>query len=65
MATVLSCGAGFISLGTLAAIFAFLLILAMPLFLDGQWGQILSMTWRPYQGHYGILPMLAGSVRSW
>lgn len=62
MATVLSCGAGFISLGTLAAIFAFLLILAMPLFLDGQWGQILSMTWRPYQGHYGILPMLAGSL---
>ena len=56
------CGAGFISLGTLVAIFAFLLILAMPLFLEGQWGQILSMTWRPYQGHYGILPMLAGSL---
>jgi ABC-type phosphate transport system permease subunit len=58
----LCCGAGFISLGTLVAIFAFLLILAMPLFLEGQWGQILSMTWRPYQGHYGILPMLAGSL---
>ena len=62
MARILSCGAGFISLGTLAAIFVFLLVLAMPIFLEGQWGMILSMTWRPYQGHYGVLPMLAGSL---
>lgn len=62
MVRILSCGAGFISLGTLAAIFVFLLVLALPLFLEGQWEQILSLTWRPYQGHYGILPMIAGSL---
>jgi phosphate ABC transporter permease subunit PstA len=62
LARYLACGAGFISLGTLVAIFAFLLILSMPLFLGGQWTQVLSMTWRPYEGLYGILPMLAGSL---
>ncbi len=61
-ARILSCGAGFISLATLAAIFLFLLVLALPLFLEGHWSRILSMTWRPYQGHYGIIPMLAGSL---
>jgi phosphate ABC transporter permease subunit PstA len=55
-------GAGFISLATLAAIFIFLLVLSLPLFAQGHWNQILSMTWRPYQGHYGILPMIGGSL---
>ena len=59
---ILSCGSGFVSLATLAAIFAFLAILSLPLFTQGQWGQILSWTWRPYQGFYGILPMAAGSL---
>ncbi len=59
---VLACGAGFISMATLIAIFVFLLVLSLPLFAQGQWGQILSSVWRPYQGHYGILPMLAGSL---
>lgn len=61
-ARILSCGAGFVSLATLAAIFVFLAVLSLPLFTQGQWGQILSSTWRPYQGLYGVLPMVAGSL---
>jgi ABC-type phosphate transport system permease subunit len=57
-----ACGSGFVSLAALAAIFVFLAVLSLPLFTQGQWGEILSPTWRPYQGHFGILPMIAGSL---
>ncbi|NCD26780.1 MAG: ABC transporter permease subunit, partial [Deltaproteobacteria bacterium] len=58
----LSRGAGFVSLGTLAAIFAFLVVLSLPLFTQGQWTDILSVTWRPHEGQFGILAMIAGSL---
>ena len=59
---VFACGSGFVSLAALAAIFVFLAVLSLPLFTQGQWGEILSTTWRPYQGRFGILPMIAGSL---
>ena len=37
-ARFVSCGAGFVSLATLAAIFVFLAVLSLPLFVQGQWG---------------------------
>ena len=58
----LSRGAGFVSLGTLAAIFVFLVVLSLPLFTQGQWTDILSVTWRPHEGQFGILAMIAGSM---
>lgn len=58
----LSCGAGLVSLATLVALFVFLAALSLPLITGGHWAQIISWTWRPYQGHYGILPMIAGSL---
>jgi len=61
-AALLACGSGFLSLAALAAIFLFLLVLSLPLFTQGHWGQILTSTWRPSQGQYGILPMAAGSL---
>lgn len=61
-ARLLCLGTGFVSLATLAAICIFLAVLSAPLFTQGQWGQILSATWRPHEGLYGILPMVAGSL---
>lgn len=61
-ARALSCGAGFVSLATLAAIFAFLALLSLPLFTQGQWGSVFQAVWRPFEGRYGIVPMIAGSL---
>lgn len=60
--TALCRGAGFVSLATLAAILLFLAALSLPLFTAGQWDAVLSTVWRPFQGQYGILPMIAGSL---
>ena len=62
LAGALCRGAGFVSLATLTAIFVFLAVLSLPLFTQGQWGDVLSASWRPFQGQYGILPMAAGSL---
>ena len=43
-------------------IFAFLAYFSIPLFEDGQLSGILSLSWRPFQGNFGILPMIAGSL---
>lgn len=62
MAGALCRGAGCVSLATLTAILVFLAVLSLPLFTQGQWGEVLSMSWRPFHGQYGILPMIAGSL---
>lgn len=62
IAAAVSRGAGFVSLATLAAILVFLVALSLPLFTQGQWDNIFSTFWRPFQGQYGILPMIAGSL---
>ncbi|HAY21885.1 PstC family ABC transporter permease [Desulfobacca acetoxidans] len=43
-------------------IFCFLVYFSAPLFGGGQLPHILSWQWRPFQGQFGILPMVVGSV---
>ena len=43
-------------------IFGFLLYFTAPLFQGGKLGEVLSWQWRPFQGQFGILPMVVGSV---
>jgi len=43
-------------------IFAFLAYFSIPLLEDGRLISILSRSWRPFQGNFGILPMIAGSL---
>lgn len=43
------------------AILGFLVYFSLPLVFQGQTGQILAWHWRPFQGKFGILPMVVGS----
>jgi phosphate transport system permease protein len=54
-------GATLISGLAVCAILAFLVYFSLPLVFQGQAGQILAWHWRPFQGKFGILPMVAGS----
>ncbi|MGE4299262.1 MAG: PstC family ABC transporter permease [Desulfovibrionaceae bacterium] len=44
------------------AIFGFLVYFCLPLLQDGQLAQVFSWRWRPFQGGFGILPMVVGSL---
>lgn len=46
----------------LAAILGFLLYFSLPLLERGRWTSLLAWAWRPWQGQFGILAMLAGSL---
>jgi phosphate transport system permease protein len=58
---LLFCAAA-VSVLSVLSIFCFLLWFSMPLFQDGQFSALLSWHWRPVQGEFGILPMVAGSL---
>jgi phosphate transport system permease protein len=58
----LLCAATLISGLAVCAILGFLLYFSLPLVLQGQVGQILAWHWRPFQGDFGILPMVIGSL---
>lgn len=45
-----------------AAVFAFLLYFAAPVFVAGKAGSVLSFVWRPLDGSFGILSMAAASL---
>lgn len=62
IASACTAGAGAVVCLTLAAMALFLLVLGAPLLFDGQWAQVLTWTWRPYQHLYGILPMVIGTL---
>jgi len=55
-------GATIISCGSVLAILGFLGYFAVPIFSQGHLAEILSWDWRPFQGRFGILPMVAGSL---
>lgn len=55
-------GATLISGLAICAILGFLVYFSLPLILQGQAGDILAWRWRPFQGDFGILPMVAGSL---
>ena len=44
------------------AIFGFLAWFSLPLFSGQGWAEVMSWTWRPFQGAFGILPMALGSL---
>jgi len=43
-------------------IFGFLLYLGLPLFTGGRFLEIVTGSWAPHYGSYGVLPMIAGTV---
>jgi phosphate transport system permease protein len=45
-----------------AAVFAFLLYFAAPVFVAGKAGTVLSFDWRPQNGAFGVLSMAAASL---
>ena len=51
-----------ISMCLVLAVFGFLIAFAWPVFASQEWKALLSMDWRPFQGHFGILPMIQGSL---
>ncbi len=55
-------GATIISCGSVLAILGFLCYFAVPIFSQGHLGEIFASDWRPFQGRFGILPMIAGSL---
>lgn len=55
----LAAGVALLGIGLL---FAMIVISAVPAFLHQGAGGVFTWSWRPYQGEFGILPMLAGSV---
>ncbi|MDR1242895.1 MAG: ABC transporter permease subunit [Deltaproteobacteria bacterium] len=58
---LLRLAAGMALLG-IAMLFAMILAFALPAFLQPGPGGAFGWFWRPYQGEFGILPMLAGSL---
>lgn len=54
--------AALVSSAVIFAILGFLLYFSAPLILDGRLAEVLSWDWQPYQGKFGVLPMVAGSM---
>ncbi len=54
--------AGGTALLAVAAIFGFLAWFSLPLLEPDRLGTVLSWDWRPFQGRFGILPMVTGSL---
>ena len=55
-------GATIISCGSVVAILGFLCYFTLPIFTQGHLGAIFSWDWHPFQGKFGILPMVTGSL---
>lgn len=51
-----------IALSGICLLFAMVVISAVPAFLGESAGGVFTWSWRPYQGEFGILAMLAGSL---
>lgn len=55
-------GAALLASLSVLLIGAFLVYFTVPLLRSGQLGAVLSWHWRPFQGQFGILPMVVGSL---
>ena len=53
---------GMLTAFTIVAILGFLVYFSAPLFVHGRILEIFSWDWRPFQGRFGILPMVVGTV---
>jgi phosphate transport system permease protein len=58
----LCAGLAVISCLSVFAILGFLLYFTWPLVAEGHLARILAWHWRPFQGQFGILPMIVGSA---
>ena len=54
--------AALLSLGGIALLFLMIVAFAVPVFSAGEGGGPFSWVWSPAQGHFGILPMIVGSL---
>lgn len=54
--------AAFVALAGTGLLFLMVLAYALPVFMQQGTDAVFSWVWDPYQGNFGILPMLAGSV---
>ena len=52
--------AAFVAGAAVLAVLAFLVVLSLPVFTGAT--DVMSWEWRPFHGHYGILPMVVGSL---
>ena len=55
-------GAAIFSALIILALFGFLVYFTLPLFADGQLAELFSLHWQPFQGKFGILPMVVGTL---
>lgn len=44
------------------ALLGFLLYFSLPLFIEGRFSELFSLHWRPFQGDFGILSMIVGTL---
>ncbi len=58
----LLCAAAMVSTAAAFCILLVLIYLVLPLFTAGGLGTVLSWKWLPFQGQFGILPMVVGSL---
>ena len=54
--------AAFATQALVIAIFGFMVWLALPLFKGEALATLFTRVWQPYRGHYGILPMIWGTL---
>ncbi len=47
---------------SVVGIFGFLVYFTLPLLTGGRWDQVLTWQWQPFQGQFGILPMVVGTM---
>lgn len=52
----------FMAMGGMALLFLMVVAFALPVFVQGEGGGPFTWSWAPGQGHFGILPMVAGSL---
>ncbi len=43
-------------------IFAFIIVFSFPFITDGQWLNLLTQDWHPSNNHFGIFPMIVGTL---
>ncbi|MFN2354902.1 MAG: PstC family ABC transporter permease [Desulfopila sp.] len=58
----LLCAAALVSIAAAFCILLVLIYLVLPLISSGRLGTVLSWQWLPFQGKFGILPMVVGSL---
>ncbi len=51
-----------LAVASVLAILGFLAAFSLPIFSDGRLSRVLTWTWQPLQGEFGVLPMMTGTL---